>query len=166
MPLPVWIVGIRDPAYAYMLRSSGVRRPRTRLRRPRAGPVSLGYAPVGSGRARQPTTEETQDLRTQAAEAQRSFMTRFHDIERRHGELLRATAAELTRAGATTLRTTAGDIRARIIRFRKEAVVLEIHYPGGRSQAGLTQSTVGEASVHQLASALASARPDAEPLSG
>jgi hypothetical protein len=91
-------------------------------------------------------------------------MARFHDIERRHGELLSATAAELTRAGATTLRTTTGDIQARVIRFREEAVVLEIHYPGGRSQARLTQSTVGEASVHELASALASARPDAEPL--
>lgn len=24
MPVPIWIVAIRDPAYAYMLRSSGV----------------------------------------------------------------------------------------------------------------------------------------------
>ena len=131
--------------------------------RRRADPISAGYAPLGSGRGRQPTSQERQELRTHAAEAHRSFLARLHDVESQHGELLRATAAELTRAGATTLRTTTGDIEARIIRFRKEAVVLEIHYPGGRSQARSTQSTVGEASVHELASALASARPDAAP---
>lgn len=36
MPLPVRIVAIRDPAYAHMLRSSGVRRPRASFRRHQA----------------------------------------------------------------------------------------------------------------------------------
>lgn len=171
MPLPIWIVGIRDPAYAYMLRSSGVRRPRSGLRRRRgSGNVVVGYVPLssaGSERARQPSDQEIHELRTQGAESNRRFMARFNDMEKRYGELLRATAAELMRTDAATLRTTAGDIQARIISFRNEAVVLEIHYPGGgRSQARLSRSTVGEQSVHGLASAVAQARPDAEPLGG
>jgi hypothetical protein len=54
-------------------------------------------------------------------------MERFHDMKERHGELLRATAAELAGADHPTLRTTAGDVRARIIPFRRGAVVLEVN---------------------------------------
>jgi hypothetical protein len=35
----------------------------------------------------------------------------------------RESAAELMRVGTATLRTAAGDLQARIIRFRKEAVM-------------------------------------------
>ena len=163
MPLPVWIVAIRDPAYAYMLRSSGVRRPRTRLRRRRAGPIFTGYAPIGA-LPPQPTNDEMRLLRAQAAENNRLALARVREVEQRHAQLLAETAAELMRAGTATLRTSSGDIRARLIPFRHEAVVLEIHYPGGRIQARSTQSSLLQQAFHQLADALASAHPEAEPL--
>lgn len=163
MPLPVWIVAIRDPAYAYMLRSSGLRRPRAPLRRRRAGRVSTGYAPLGAPNP-QPTPAEMQGLRSEAEAANRVFIARVHDVENRHGEVLRRTAAELMSVGTVTLRTSAGTIQARVIRFRKEAVVLEIHFPGGRIQNRSSLSSVGEQAFHQLANALVSARPEAEPL--
>ena len=125
--------------------------------------MSVGYAPLGAPTP-QRTAEEMQELRSQAEAANRVFMARVRDVGNRHGEVLRDTAAELMRVGTATLRTSVGDIQARIIRFRKEAVVLEIHYPGGRSQARSSQSTVGDTTVHALADALASARPEAEPL--
>ena len=163
MPVPVWIVAIRDPAYAYMLRSSGSRRPRAPLRRRRADRIPTGYAPLGEP-IPQATREELQNLRAQADAGNHVWFARVRDVENRHGELLRETAAELTRVGAATLRTSAGNIRARIIRFRKEAVVLEILFPGGRIQSRSTASFVGEQAFHQLANALASIRPEAEPL--
>lgn len=164
MPFPVWMVAIRDPAYAYMLLSSGVRRPRSSLRRHRAGPISSGYAPSGA-RIPRPTPEEMHELRSQADETHRLFASRVRDIEERHGDVLRRTAAELVRVGTATLRTSVGDIQARIIPFPREAVVLEIHFPGGgRIQARSTQSFIGEQAIHQLAHALVSTRPEAEPL--
>jgi hypothetical protein len=68
------------------------------------------------------------------------------------------------RDGRATLQTTAGPIEARIIRFPRDAVVLEIHHPGGWGQSRTTQSAVGEQAVHQLAAALVATRPEAEPL--
>jgi hypothetical protein len=158
MPLPVWIVAIRDPAYAYMLRSSGVRRPRAGLRRRRVGNFSVAYAPF-----RRPTAEEIQELHSRGEEKDRLFMVRLREVEERHGELLRRTAVELMRVGTATLRTSEGDIEAHIIRFPKEAVVLEIHFPGGRSQNRTSQSSVRDQAFHQLANALISTRPEAEP---
>jgi hypothetical protein len=167
MPLPVWIVGIRDPAYAYMLRSGGDYRRRPRLLRPRGGGHGFtGYVPLGAARAPKPTNEEIEHLQAQAAAEHRRYMARFHDIEMRHGELLRASAEALAAKGIATLPTTAGDIRARLVRFREGAVVLEIDHPNGRSQSRSSESTVAEATVHELANALASIQPDAEPLGG
>ena len=163
MALPIWIVAIRDPAYAYMLRSSGVRRPRTMLRRRRAGAVSFGYAARGAIR-RPPTAEDIRDLEARAAESSAGFARRFRDVEARYGELLRETATALTRTGTARLPTSAGDIAARIIPFRRDAVVLEISFPGGRIQSRSTRSSVGEQAAHTLADALASTRPEARPL--
>jgi hypothetical protein len=167
MPLPLWIVGIRDPAYAYMLRSGGDYRRRPRILRQRGGGHGFtGYVPLGAARAPKPTNDEIEHLQAQAAAEHRRYMARFHAIEKRHGELLRATAGLLAATGTATLHTTAGDIQARIVRFRDEAVVLEVEYPSGRSQSRSSESTVAEAAVHQLANALASLQPDADPLDG
>lgn len=163
MPLPVWIVAIRDPAYAYMLRSSGIRRPRAGLRRRRVGRTFTGYAPIGVPTP-QPTIDKMRLLRSQAAENNRVALARVREVEQRHARLLDETAAELMRAGTATLRTSSGDMRARIVPFKNEAVVLEIDYPGGRIQARSTQSSVAEQAFHQLADALASAHPQAGPL--
>jgi hypothetical protein len=107
-----------------------------------------------------------QHLQSQAAEANRSFIARVQAVEARHGELLRVAGAELSRLGAVTLRTTAGDIHSRVIRFRNDAVVLEMVYPGGWSQSRSTGSMAAEACAHALANALAQIGPDAEPLGG
>ncbi len=166
MPLPIWMVGIRDPAHAYMLRSSGMRRPRRRLRGQSQGRVTFGYAPLGSTATdNTPLSDaEIEELRTTGRELERQFMERFEDVERRHARILRATAAELVRAGAATLHTTEGDIHARAIPFRGGAVVLEVTYRGGWGQGRVTQSDLENAAVHQIASALAQAVPTAEPL--
>jgi hypothetical protein len=163
MALPIWIVAIRDPAYAYMLRSSGVRRPRTTFRRRRAGSVSFGYAPLGAPR-RPPTAEDIHDLKARAAESNAAFTVRLRDVEARHGELLRETATALTGTGAAVLPTSAGDIVARIIPFKRDAVVLEINFPGGRIQSRSTRSSAGQQAARKLADALASTRPEAQPL--
>lgn len=163
------MIEIRNPSYAYMWRKSGARRPRTRLPWERQRASFGGYAPIGSARASRdyrPSDEELQILRTQGEEAQQRFDARLSDVERRHGDLLRALAAEVTRTGAATVRTTSGDIEARIIRFRRGAVVLEIDFPGGCNRSQSSMETVERSAVRQLASALASTRPDAEPLGG
>ncbi len=168
MPLPIWIVAIRDPAHAYMLLSYG----EPRHRRPRGSHKNHsvgGYAELRSGPddvVPSPTREEMQALRARGAEASRVFNARFEDTETRYGDLLRATAAELLRTGRATLRTTAGDMHGRIVRFRNNAVVLEIVYPWGRSQSRCSQATIAQSCVHNLASALAQAPADAKPLTG
>jgi len=163
MPVPVWIVAIRDPAYAYMLRSSGFRRPRAPLRRRPVARTSIGYAPFGSP-ILQPTPAEIQHMGSEADAANSIFVAKVRDLENRHGAVLRRTAEDLMRVGTATLRTTAGDIHARIIRFRRGAVVLEIRYPGGWSQGRSSLSTVADTSIHALTNALASTRTEAEPL--
>jgi hypothetical protein len=164
MAIPLWIIAIRDPAHAYMVRRSGNPRGRPHLRRHRADRAYGGYAPLGAPMP-QPTPDQLQQLWLRADAAHRVFLARVRDMESRHGELLRRTVEELTRAGTATLRTSAGDIQARMVRFRKDAVVLEVDFPGGWSQSRASLSTVGEASVHALTSALAQIRPEAEPLS-
>lgn len=164
MPAPIWLVAIRDPAHAYMLRSSGGRQARRApLRRLRTAGTSLGYAPLGAP-LNEPSPEDMQRLRAHAGETNRDFMARVRDVEDRHRDVLRSTAEALMRVGTATLRTSAGDIRARIIRFRRGAVVLEIHFPGGWSQGRSSLSTMGDIVVGALANALASTRPEAEPL--
>ena len=113
---------------------------------------------------RQPTDEEIAELRAQADVGLRLHIDNIRDVEQRHGEVIRKTAAALTRDGSARLQTTAGPIEARIIRFPKNAVVLEIHHPGGWGQSRTTLSSVGEQAVHQLAAALVATRPEAEPI--
>ena len=173
MPLPTWMIAIRDPAHAYMLLSSGVTRPRTQFPWHRKN-GSFGYLALTSGspgRVSQPTAEETQQLRAQmdqrraqSAETDRLFWARLNDVEQRFGELLEATAAELTRVGAATLRTTTGDIHARIICFPNDHLVVELVHPRGWSQGMSSQARVAHDCVHALASTLAQAPPDTEPL--
>ena len=163
MPLPVWVVAIRDPAYAYMLRSSGVRRPRAPLPWRRPKPFSQGYALPGTALPRL-TDDEIAELQAQATAEAQLHIDNIRDVEQRHGEVIRKTAAALLRDGSATLQTTSGPIEARILRFPKEAVVLEVHHPGGWGQSRTTQSSVEEQAVHQLAAALVATRPKAEPL--
>jgi hypothetical protein len=163
MPLPTWIVAIHDPAYAYMLRSRGVRRHRAPFLRRRASQLPTGYAPIGVAIA--PLTPEArQALRDHAETENVAFVASIREVERRYGEILRTTADALLSAGTATLRTSSGNIEARIIRFRKDAVVLEIHFPRGRIQCRSSLRSVGDQAVHQLANALVSTRPNAEPL--
>jgi hypothetical protein len=168
MPLPIWIVAIRDPAHAYMLLSNG--EPRHRRRRGRHTNHSVdGYAQLRSSpndALPSLTNEEMQALRARGAQVSRAFDARFEDTETRYGALLRATAEELMRTGVATLRTTAGDMHGRILRFRNEAVVLEIVYPWGRSQSRCTPATIAQSCVHDFASALAQAPAGAMPLTG
>jgi hypothetical protein len=108
--------------------------------------------------------EEIAELQAEAEAGARLYSATVQEMEQRHGEVIRNTVAELMRAGSATLQTSAGPIEARIIRFPREAVVLEIHHPGGWGQSRTTRSDVGEQAVHQLAAALTSTRPEAEPL--
>jgi hypothetical protein len=166
MPLPIWIVAIRDPAHAYMLLSNGEprhRRPRGRHKNHAVG----GYAQLHSGPndvVSSLSDEEMQALRVRGTEVSRVFHARFEDTQKRYGDLLRVTASELMRTGAATLRTTSGDMHGRILRFRNEAAVLEIVYPWGRSQSRCSEATIAQHCVHDFASALAQAPADAMPL--
>ncbi len=98
MPLPMWIMKIGDPAYAYMVRSAGVSGPPSKLRRPGLSRRFWGYSQSGcatSPQASHATTDVLHDLQTQAADRGRRFKSRLQELEARHGELLRATAADL-----------------------------------------------------------------------
>jgi hypothetical protein len=110
------------------------------------------------------TDEEIAEFQRQAEADAQLHIDNIRDVELRHGEVIRATVAELMRAGNATLQTTAGPIEARIIRFPRGAVVLEIDHPGGSGQSRTTEASVGEQAVHQLAHALVSTGPKAEPL--
>ncbi len=155
----MWLLEIRDPARAYMLQSSGTRRPRSGLRRRHSGGGAvIGYVPLDAPRSerhRVPSEEDVEKLRSAAAAYDREVMARSEEIEARYGDLLRETAGELIRTGGATLETNAGTVEARVIPFRRDAVVLEIHYPGGRSQAQTSQRAVAEMAFPQLVCALA-----------
>ena len=125
-------------------------------------PSRRGYVRAGT-RLPQLTDAEIAEYQRQAEADARRYIASVDDVEERHGEVIRTTVVELMRAGTATLQTSAGPIEARIIRFPQEAVVLEINHPGGRSQNRTTQSEVGRQAVHQLAAALVSTRPEAEP---
>lgn len=167
MLLPIWLIALRDPADAYILLSRGTRPHGARFRR-RGNPRRAdGYALLSSGRPAdlpQLTDEQLDQLRSRAADAGRFFIARVRAVEARHDELLRAAGADLSRLGAVTLRTTAGDIHSRVIRFRNDAVVLETVYPGGWSQSRSTGSMVAVACAHALANAVAQIGQAAEPL--
>lgn len=160
------MIAIRDPAHAYMLLSSGVRRPRTLFPWQRKNASFGGYVPLSSGspsRVPQPTAEQMAEMRAQSDEADRLFIARFREVEQRYGEMLRATAAQLSRVGAASLSTNKGDIHVRIIRFRNDRLVLELVHPWGWSQSMSSQARVADDCVHALANTLAQAPPGTEP---
>jgi hypothetical protein len=92
---------------------------------------------------------------------------RAHAIENRYGDVVRRAAMGLANDGQATTATAGGPVEARVVMFRKDAV-LKIEAPG----RGMNQSQVSHASVRDPAVLerawtrfLAELRPPTEPIS-
>jgi hypothetical protein len=167
--LPSWLVGLFNPAHAYMERMSRTHRGGRRGRRQRGQPFPEAVV-LGSGvhGARAATAKELRLIRAQSQEGQRLFEARLAAIEKRYSSLLQAKASELIGTGTTTMVTSAGEVQARILRFRWGADVLEITRPGGEGRSTLQRSHAREPAVliSFLAHALADVSIEGEPLLG
>jgi hypothetical protein len=97
-------------------------------------------------------------FRAQSEDYERHWEARVSEIEVRYNSFLRTTAGELIAASAATLPLTTGDMRARIIRFRWGALVLEITRPGGISRNRLSKPQARDVSVLATYLALALAQ--------
>jgi hypothetical protein len=151
--IPSWLVGVFDPAHAYMERTSKAReRGRPRLQRHERGQPSVSEAvltgPSGtSDGLSEATADELRLFRAQSEDYERRWEARVAEIEVRYKSFLRTKAEELIAASVATLRLTTGDVQARIIRFRWGALVLEITRPGGMSRNRLSKPQARDVSV-------------------
>jgi hypothetical protein len=149
--LPRVLVGVIDPAGRYMERQHPDHH---RPWRRRGQPVPRGWAPF--------TSDGSFPASLRDAPAPPEHVRRQHEelhaaaaAERRarrdalvvtHGQLLADKARELADTGSVVLPTTAGDVRARIVRFHWGDAVLEVSRtspvsatPASRSTTSLTR---------------------------
>jgi len=159
--IPSWLVGVFDPAHAYMERTSKARGRPHRQRHGRGWQLASEaflIGPAGApGGPREATAEELRLFRAQSEDYERRE-ARLSEIEVRYNSFLRTKARELIATSVATLRLTTGDIRARIIRFRWGALVLEITQPGGMSRNRLSKPQARDVSVLATYLALALAK--------
>jgi hypothetical protein len=160
--IPSWLVGVFDPAHAYMERTSQARgRP---SRQPHEGgwqsasEAFLIGSPGAPGRPTEAPAADFRLFRAQSEDYERRWEARVSEIEVRYNSFLRTKAWELIAASAATLSLTTGDMRARIIRFRWGALVLEITRPGGISRNRLSKPQARDVSVLATYLALALAQ--------
>jgi hypothetical protein len=159
-------VGVFDPAHAYMERTSKARghgRP-SRQQHERGQPSASEAVLVGPagapGAPREATADELRLFRAQSEDVDRDWEARLSEIEVLYNSFLRAKAEELIATGVATLQLTTGDMRARIIRFRWGALVLEINRPGGMSRTRLSKPQARDVSVLATYLAIALAQDD------
>jgi hypothetical protein len=130
--LPTWLVRLFDPADAYM-RGDQFFTPKIE-RAGRRAARGLTRTDFGSGvlySSSPPSAEDLAEAEREAMSSRREWKERLADVTMRHGALLDEKGAELVATGATVVRTTAGDMHARIVRFHWGDPVLEIRRPGG-----------------------------------
>jgi len=158
MHVPSMIVGLFDPAHAYMVRNSRQpkqrRAARTRWPWHRSGGDGgyTGYALLmADGRLSQPTAEELAFLRArmqhQSENWEHEWDARLEAAEERYGDALEGVASELAARGVAAIGTPVGVVQARIIWFRRNAAVLEIDGPRAKSQARLSHAQARDASL-------------------
>jgi hypothetical protein len=95
-------------------------------------------------------------------EARQRREGRLTDVTERFGAFLESKAAELAASGATVVRTTAGDLHARIVRFRWGNSVLQID--GLKARLGRSQEGDPTVLSHYLAVKFLDLDENAEPL--
>jgi hypothetical protein len=166
--IPSWLVGVFDPAHAYMERTSKARgrgrpsRQQHERGRPSASEAFLigpAGAPGGPGEA---SADQLRLFRAESEDDDRRWEARLSEIGARYNSFLRTKAEELVATSVATLRLTTGDVRARIIRFRWGALVLEITRPGGMSRNRLSKRQARDVSVLATYLALALAQDHSE----
>jgi hypothetical protein len=172
--IPSWLVGVFDPAHAYMERTNKAsgrgrlsRQRHERGRQPASEAFLIGL-PGAPGGPREATDDELRLFRAQSEDYERRWEARLSEIEVRYNSFLRNKAWELIVTRVATLRLTTGDMRARIIRFRWGALVLEITRPDGVSRNRLSKRQARDVSVlvTYLALALAQDQSAGESLVG
>jgi hypothetical protein len=162
--LPEPVIGLFFPAQRYIRRRRDEERAAMRRRYGLAEPEPL--PPEGDGQA-----GPAEAMRAWADAARDHRLATIRSIERDQDELLRSKADELERTGTTELITGAGEIRARIIRFRWGADVIEITRSKGAEQCGWSRGGLPRSPApgraddisHHLAAALAALQPPPPP---
>jgi hypothetical protein len=104
-------------------------------------------------------------MKTEHEHWEREATHRAHDIENRYGDVVRRAAMRLATDGQATIATAGGPVEARIVMFRKDAV-LKIEARGRRMNQGQrSHAQVRDPAVLEraLTGFLAELRPPAEP---
>ena len=161
MRLPGPVIGVLFPAQRYMRRQRDEWL-RERIQRP--GPSQPEPATLADGGQAAP---DEAAARSRARAAREHRLAMIERIARDQEQLLRSKADELERVGAVELTTAAGEIRARIIRFRWGADVIEIASSRGAGRRGWNRSLLARSPApdraeqirHLLAYALAALEP-------
>jgi len=152
------IIGLFDPAHAYMVRNSvsprhrGSAQARLPWHRSRTNGGYTGYALLtADGSISQPTTEEMEflDARMQHEREnwEHDWEARLRTTEERYGDTLEGIASELAAHRVARINTAAGEVRARIVWFRRNAAVLDIDGPRAQSQTRLSHAQARDASL-------------------
>lgn len=165
---PEPLLGLFFPAQRYMRRRRDEVRAEFRRRYGLAEPEPL--PPEDDGQA----GPDEAAMRAWVHAARDHRLATIGSIARDQDELLRSKADELERTGAAELITAAGEIRARIIRFRWGADVIEITRSKGAEQRGWSRSLLprspapdrAEDISHHLAAGLAALQPAPPPPPG
>jgi hypothetical protein len=172
MSLGSWVHSVVNPSHAYMQRNAGlVGKNRPRGQRPwRRAVQEGGYWPIGSDPSANRLDPEVAErlrarARTEQEHEERERNHRAHDIENRYGDVVRGAAMRLATDGQATITTAGGPVEARIVMFRKDAV-LKIEARGrGMNQSQDSHARVRDPAVLEraLTHFLAELRPPAEP---
>lgn len=151
MQFPEWVIELAFPAQRYARRRRqefiGERRRRHHLAQ--AKQVSADEAD------RAGPDDESFRARAQAVRDHR--LARISGIAIEQEELLRAKAEDLMRNGSAQIRTSDGEIAARIVRFRWGKDVIDISRSRGGQSAGWSLSTVPRSPASARMAAIASA---------
>jgi hypothetical protein len=153
--IPSWLVGVFDPAHAYIERSSKARgRGCPSRQQHESGRSSASEAvlvgPAGAPAApRKATADELRLLHapSDSEDVDGRWEARLSEIEVLYSSFLRTKTEELIATGVAMLQLSSGDMRARIIRFRWGALVLEITRPGGTSRNRLSKPQARDVSA-------------------
>ncbi len=174
MSLGSWVHSVVNPSHAYMQRSAGlVGKNRPRGQRPwRRAVQGSGYRLIGSDSNAQrlnPEVAERLQARAQTEHDhwQREAHHRAQVIQNRYGDVVNGAALRLATDGEATIGTASGPVEARVVMFRKDAV-LKIEARGRRMNQGQrSHADVRDPAVlgRALTAFLAELRPPAEPFS-
>ncbi len=158
MEIRGWLLGLIDPGRAYM-RADGMPA-RTRRVGRKAPPGRYTYGPGTLTESQ--LSEHLALAHVRRLEARQRWEGRLTEVKECFGEFIESKAAELAASGATVVRTTAGDLDARIVQFQWGNPVLQID--GFKARLGRSEEGDPTVLSHYLAFKFCDLDENAEPL--